>query len=196
MAKSPPKKSNAKKQPSLSAAQIESIIDQTFEVAEIIVSANYFVVDVTMAEEEGEWILRIYLDHPNEAVRVTVEDCKDISQALNPMIDEAIQELNDFPFVLEVSSPGLFRTLEKPREFNFYAGRRVEIQAQKESPYFATVLGFDASAQAIRLQRHDDQTTKEETLAWPQKDLTVSLSPDLTQDIELKTVPRRIERYD
>lgn len=188
-------KPSAKKKkalPALSPAQAASVIEQTFEVAEIIVSANYFVVDVDFVLEDDEWILRIYLDHPNEAVRVTVEDCKDISQALNPMIDEAIKELNEFPYVLEVSSPGLFRSLEKPREFNFYAGRRIEIQHKKEAPTFAELLGFDSEANAVRIKRDD----VEEKLSWPAKDVKFSLSPDLTQEIEIKTVPRRIERYD
>ena len=178
--------------PKISPQAIESICNQTYELAEVIVSANYFVVDVDFIIEEGEWILRIFLDHPNEAVRVTIEDCQDISQALSPMLDENIAELEPVPYALEVSSPGIFRELTKPREFNFYANRRVEITVDNEQPYFAQVLGFDTENSQIKLLV--DETPQ--TLPWPLGQTNICLSPDLTQEIEIKTVPRRINRYD
>lgn len=185
--------------PPLSQKAVDSIIQQVYELAEVIVSANYFLVDATFQVQDGEWTLALFLDHPNEEVRVTVEDCRDISEALNPMIDENIKELLDFPYVLEVSSPGLFRELHRPREFNFYANRRVEVSnknEKKQKNYFATILGFDAASNSVKLQRHPLETSDIELLPWPDDAINISLSPDLTQEIEIKTVPRTIQRGD
>ena len=194
--------------PTLSPEKVNSVIQQVYELAEVIVSANYFVVDVTFEIQEGEWLLTIYLDHPNHEVRVTIEDCRDISQALNPMLDENIKELNDFPYVLEVSSPGLFRELHHPREFNFYANRRAEIHIKKnyllpngtrlkeKQNYFATILGFDNTSTSVMLKPHTPAETHLEKINWPDNNVAISLSPDLTEEIEIKTVPRRINQHD
>ena len=184
----------AKPKNQLSPETIQQIQDEVFEQAEVLVSANYFVLDVELVKEGAEWILRVTLDHPNEAVRVTVEDCKDISQALDTMLELNVLALTDFPYVLEVSSPGLFRTLNKPREFNFYAHRRIELQTEGQPPVFATLKGWNNDENCIALQLHNDETVT--NYPWPQANTVITLSPDLTQEIELKTVPRRIERYD
>jgi ribosome maturation factor RimP len=180
----------------LTPEQIQSIEDQAYEQAEVIVSANYFVVDVKMELENGRWYLRVYLDHPNPAVRVSLDDCKDISEALNPMIDENIRELHEFPYSLEVSSPGLFRKLEKPREFQFYRGRRIEITPKGEKPYIAYLDSYNRESDALVLRLAKDEESETQELPWNPKTTQVTLSPDLTEKIETKTVPRRITRYD
>ncbi len=180
----------------LSPQQIQSIQEKVYEVAEIIVSANYFVVDVAMELENGRWYLRIYLDHPNPTVRVTLEDCKDISEALGPMIDESVPELENFSYSLEVSSPGLFRSLSKPREFQFYKGRRIEIKPKGQEPFIAYLHRYDPETQMViyRLSESEDEQTHE--LAWTPKTVQIALAPDLTANVETQTVPRRITRYD
>jgi len=189
-------KKPARKAKHLNPVTIQAIRDQVYEIAEIIVSANYFVVDVDLEEENGRWYLRIYLDHPNTQVRVTLEDCKDISQALGPMIDEAVKELSDFPYMLEVSSPGLFRKLTKPREFIFYKGRRIELKPKKQDAFIAYLHGYDADTQSLLYRLSADEADEPQSIVWRPADLEVSLCPDLTEKIELKTVPRRITRYD
>lgn len=180
----------------LSPAQIQSIQDQVYEQAEVIVSANYFVVDVVMEEENGRWYLRIYLDHPNPAVRITLDDCKDISEALEPMIDENVAELQDFSYCLEVSSPGLFRKLTKSRELQFYQGRRVEIAPKKEKPFIAYLQSYDSESREVLYRLSSNEEGEIHRLVWDPKKVQVSLSPDLTQKIDTQPIPRRITRYD
>lgn len=180
----------------LTPEQIEAIEAQVAELAEVIVSANYFVVDVRLEEENGRWYLRIDLDHPNPAVRVTLEDCKDISEALDPMIEENVEALKDFSYALEISSPGMFRKLEKPREFDFYAGRRIEITPKGKKPFIAFLDCFDREADQVVYRLDKAPESEKHTLAWDPKKVRITLSPDLTEPVETKTVPRRITRYD
>lgn len=180
----------------LSPETVRDIENQVAELAEIIVSANYFVLDIAMTLENGRWYLRVYLDHPNPQVRVSLEDCADISEALGLMIDDSVKELKDFPYSLEVSSPGLFRKLESPREFRFYQGRRIEIKPKASQPFIAYLDSFDGDANELVYRLADEETAEKHRLAWEPKAMEVSLAPDLTQNIELKTVPRRIRRDD
>lgn len=184
------------KTPKLPPETIRAIEDKVYELAEIIVSANYFVVEVTLEEENGRWYLRIYLDHPNPTIRITLDDCKDISEALSPMIDENVPELADFSYNLEVSSPGLFRALAKPRELQFYQGRRIEIVVKGQQPFIAYLKGFDIPSSELVYAPTADPEAEVIRLAWNPKTVKVSLSPDLTEKIETQTVPRRITRYD
>jgi hypothetical protein len=41
---------------------------------------------------------------------------------------DAMPELQDLPYSLEVSSPGLFRPLSREREFNFFMGQPVRVE--------------------------------------------------------------------
>lgn len=182
--------------PKLTPEQIFSIEEQAYELAEVIVSANYFVVDVKMELENGRWYLRIYLDHPNPTIRVTLDDCKDISEALDPMLDENIKELDNFSYTLEVSSPGLFRQLTKPREFQFYQGRRIELKPKGESSFIAYLDTFDRETKELVYRLEQVETAETHRVLWDAKKLAVNLSPDLSQKIETQTVPRRITRYD
>ncbi len=182
--------------PKLTPDQIQGIQNQVYELAEIIVSANYFVVDVVMEIENGRWYLRLYLDHPNPAVRVTLEDCTDISEALSPMLDENIKDLEDFPYAFEVSSPGLFRKLNKPREFQFYRGRRIEITPKGEKSFIAYLHAFETESRNLIYRLTLDEASETHQLAWDEKKFAIALAPDLTEKIEIQTVPRRINRYD
>jgi ribosome maturation factor RimP len=180
----------------LTPEQVHAIQEQVYELAETIVSANYFVVDVEMVQENGRWYLRIYLDHPNPAVRITLDDCKDISEALEPMIDENVKELEDFSYNLEVSSPGLFRKLTKPREIQFYKGRRVELKLKGAAPFTAYISSYNPETREIGYQLSSEEDSELQQAHWDPKKLEISLSPDLSQTIETQTVPRRITRYD
>lgn len=182
--------------PKLKPETIESIESQVAELAEFLVSANYFVVDIKLELENGRWYLRLYLDHPNEAVKVTLDDCKDISLALGPVIDESVKELKDFPYALEVSSPGLFRKLALPREFQFYAGRRIEIKPKNDPAFIAYLVGYDRETDEVLYKITQAEDAEIVRLSWDAKAFQACLSPDLTQPIETKVVPRRIRRDD
>lgn len=181
---------------SLTPKQIQSIEDQVCELAETIVSANYFVLDVRMEQEQGRWYLRVYLDHPNPTIRITLDDCRDISEALGPLIEENVKELQELSYSLEISSPGLFRKLTKARELQFYRGRRVEIKPKRGEPFIAYIDGYDPASQEIAYRLSTKEEGETHRLHWNPKQMEISLSPDLTQKLETQTVPRRITGYD
>jgi ribosome maturation factor RimP len=72
---------------------------------------------------EGRWILRLLIDRPQG---VTLDDCTAASRAVGPVLDE--QDPVEQAYSLEVSSPGLFRPLRKPKHFRQAVGKVAKLQ--------------------------------------------------------------------
>jgi ribosome maturation factor RimP len=126
---------------------------------------------------------------------ISLDDCERISRALDPLIDEW-PGLEDLSFSLEVSSPGLFRPLSAQREFDFYRGRPVRIEARpsdaekaqakkqlKKQAFVAPKVlhegilqGFDSNQNKLTLKK----TTSDELLEVPlTADVAVVLNPEI-----------------
>ena len=76
--------------------------------------------DVTYLKEGGQWVLRVTIE---KEPGVDIEDCEKVSRALSDILDE--QDPIDQAYCLEVSSPGLNRTLRTPAHFERYMHSRV-----------------------------------------------------------------------
>lgn len=84
------------------------------------------LVDVEMVRENQSRILRLYIDKPGG---VSLEDCSQVSQLIDPIIDDELKfHSHDF---FEVSSPGLERVLKTNRDFERYQGEWVEATLYK-----------------------------------------------------------------
>lgn len=102
-------------------------MQQIFETAAPRIEAmGLELVDVEMVRENQSRILRIYIDKPGG---VSLEDCSQVSQMIDPVIDNELKIHNhDF---FEVSSPGLERVLKTDRDFERYQGEWVEATLYK-----------------------------------------------------------------
>ena len=81
------------------------------------------LVDVEYKKAGKTWTLRIFID---KSGGVTVGDCQKLSQEIEDLIE--VHELIAVPYVLEVSSPGLDRSLKKERDFLRNKGKRIQIK--------------------------------------------------------------------
>lgn len=66
------------------------------------------IYDVEYVKEGSDWYLRAYIDKPDG---VNIGDCEAVSRALSDKLDEA--DFIEDAYILEVSSPGLGRTLKR-----------------------------------------------------------------------------------
>lgn len=82
--------------------------------------------DVEYVKEGPEYYLRAYIDKEGG---ITIDDCVDVSRRLSDMLDE--DDFIDGEYILEVSSPGLGRTLKKDKEFEKSIGKMVDIKLYK-----------------------------------------------------------------
>jgi len=79
------------------------------------------LVDVEYKKEGSLYYLRVYVDKKGG---VSIEDCENVSRALDPIFDSELKADPDF---FEVSSPGLTRPLQTQADFIRYIGEEVEI---------------------------------------------------------------------
>ncbi len=90
----------------------------------------------------GAGLLRLVLDRESG---IGLEDCAVVSREVSTLLDVA--GFGRGRYTLEVSSPGLDRTLERPQEFERFSGRTVRVryldrQTGKKATVEATLTGF------------------------------------------------------
>ena len=138
---------------------------KTEALLEPIVQANGVeIYDVEYVKEGSEFYLRAYIDKPDG---VSIVDCENVSRALSDALDVA-----DFipdAYILEVSSPGLGRTLKKDRHLEKSIGLDVEIKLYKplngSKEYEGVLEAFDA--ETIRISSEGTE------LCFPRGDIAV-----------------------
>ncbi len=140
-------------------SEIES---KTEALLEPIAKANGVeIYDVEYVKEAGEWYLRAYIDKEGG---VNINDCVNVNHALSDALDE--DDFIDEAYTLEVSSPGLGRTLKKDRHLEKSIGQEVELKLfkpQDGTKEFAGILkSFDASSITVTINDKDEQFIRKE----------------------------------
>ncbi|MCR4903929.1 MAG: ribosome maturation factor RimP [Butyrivibrio sp.] len=140
----------------------ENIENKTEELLKPIAEANgVSIYDVEYVKEAGEWYLRAYIDKPEG---VNINDCVNVNHALSDALDE--DDFIEEAYTLEVSSPGLGRTLKKDRHFANSLGQDVELKLYKPldgTKEFSGVLkSFDDSTVTITINDQDKTFTRKE----------------------------------
>jgi len=79
--------------------------------------------DVEYVKEAGQWFLRVYIDR---AEGISIDDCEKVSRTLDPLLDE----LDVIPgqYTFEVSSAGAERQLKRPKDFEQFLGKLIEVK--------------------------------------------------------------------
>ena len=100
------------------------------------------IYDVEYVKEGSDFYLRAYIDKPEG---VNIIDCENVSRALSEALDK--EDFIPDAYILEVSSPGLGRSLKKDKHLQKSIGQEVEIKLFKpidKCKEFAGVLdSFD-----------------------------------------------------
>jgi ribosome maturation factor RimP len=92
----------------------------------ILADRGLTLVDVEFRREGRGWTLRLYMDRGGG---VTLDDCQRISEELGDHLD--VEGLIDYPYHLEVSSPGLDRPLTRDADFVGFAGKAAQITTRE-----------------------------------------------------------------
>jgi len=125
-------------------------IEQTTEELVLrVLPEEYEMVDVEYVKESGEMYLRILIDKNSG---MTIDDCVKLSGIIGDEIDK--KDYIKDAYNLEISSPGLDRTLKKDRDFIREKGKDVEVKLfKKDEKYgkeFVAVLeGLDENGNVV-----------------------------------------------
>jgi ribosome maturation factor RimP len=130
----------------LSPEQVHAVQEDVSHAVQPVLGSDFFLIDTVFEKEFGQWYLRLYLERTN-GERISLDDCALLSQKFDEPL-ERCQTLKDLSYTLEVSSPGLFRTLKTSRELQFYQGREVSIQC-KDKTIEGTLYSYDEMNQLL-----------------------------------------------
>ncbi len=87
---------------------------------------GYELYNVEFVKEGKDWFLRVYIDHLDESDGgISTDDCEKVSRYLSEKLDE-IDPIEQ-NYYLEISSPGMDRTLLKEQDYVRYAERFVDV---------------------------------------------------------------------
>ncbi len=87
------------------------------------------LVDVEIARNRGQGLLRIIVDSPVADGRVPIETCVAISREVETLLDAA--DAMTGAYQLEVSSPGLDRLLGREKDFRAAVGQELKLRTRR-----------------------------------------------------------------
>ena len=101
--------------------KIDALVNEIYEMVNPIAEElNYDIYHIEYVKENGEFYLRIYIEKDGG---ITLSDCEALSRRVSDLMDEK-DPIKD-PYFLEVSSPGLNRTLFTENHYKRFIGREV-----------------------------------------------------------------------
>jgi ribosome maturation factor RimP len=88
---------------------------------------GYKLYSIEELQSEGNRILRVSIDHPRG---IQIEDCVRVDQILQKLMgdEDPIEE----SYMLEISSPGIFRKLIEPEHFQRFCGDRIYVRLKNK----------------------------------------------------------------
>jgi len=126
--------------------QIRQLLDPILE------SMGLSLWDLEFHKQGPQWLLRIFIDR--ESGGVTLGDCETVSRDLSAALD--VEDIIAHAYTLEVSSPGLDRTLSKPEHFVRFTGSMVRIKTYQpvngQKVFRGRLLGSDESIIKVELE--------------------------------------------
>ena len=118
-------------------------VDRVREIAErVAASSGLEVVDVELRGGGKSRMLRVFLDKAaagtDPLAGVTHEDCAHFSREFGTILDVE-DAVPGATYTLEVSSPGLDRSLTRPKDFERFTGSRMKLKTRQpvnQNQYF------------------------------------------------------------
>ena len=128
---------------------VKKIEQMTEELVQRVIPNEYEMVDVEYVKEAGEMYLRILIDKDGG---MTIDDCVELSGIIGSELDK--KDYIKDAYNLEISSPGLDRTLKKDRDFVREKGKDVEVKLFKKDDnygkeFVAVLEGLDENGSVV-----------------------------------------------
>ena len=144
-------------------ASIEEKVEKLVEPK--IQEIGYDLYDVEYAKEGKNYFLRIIIDKPEG---IDLNDCEKVNNEITDILDQAdyIKE----QYFLEVSSPGIERTLKKDKHLEKNIGKEVNIKLFKKDEngikeYQGILKTFDTENITIETQTNEEKQIQRKSIA-------------------------------
>ena len=94
----------------------------------ILESLGLTLWEMEFHKQGPKWLLRVYIDR--ESSGVTLNDRESVCRDLSMVLD--VEDVIPHAYTLEVSSPGLDRTLSKPDHYIRFSGSAVKVKTYQQ----------------------------------------------------------------
>lgn len=91
-----------------------------------VAAAGLFLEAVDIKGQGNDRIVQVLVDYEEGTASVTLDEIAEVSQAISTALD-ADSKLDQSPYELEVSTPGVSRPLTEPRHWRRNVGRTVRV---------------------------------------------------------------------
>lgn len=109
----------------------------------LVESLGFALYDILNVKENENQILRICITKPDtkKGNTITLENCQEVSLALSPLLD--VEMPDSKKYFLEVSSPGIERTLKTPIHYQGAIGEFVRVKTIDKKEFRGKLLQVD-----------------------------------------------------
>ena len=114
----------------------------------VVTAAGMDLESVRVSAAGRRRLLRVVVDSDRG---VSLDDAAEISRQLSAVLDEATV-MGDFPYTLEVSSPGVDRPLTEPRHWRRATGRLVRVTVADAGDVSGRVVAADADGVTLDVE--------------------------------------------
>lgn len=129
------------------------VIEKVAEfVNPLLESMGLELLEIQFRREGHGWVLRLFLD---SAEGVSLDQCAQVSRELSDYLD--VEDLIEHAYNLEVSSPGLERTLYKLDDFVRFSGRKARVKLREPSGGQKVFIGIISKVQSDRIELMDEE---------------------------------------
>ncbi|HHY43340.1 MAG TPA: ribosome maturation factor [Coprothermobacter sp.] len=118
------------------------------QISKIVVSKGFYFIDLEERVEKGAHIISVVV---HREPSVTIGDCEKLTRTILPLL-ESLPWYGDNEH-LEVTSPGLDRTLKREWEYEIFKGRIIDISFERD--------GKTQTVRAKLMGREDDKVVIE-----------------------------------
>ncbi len=130
---------------------------QLLDMLEPVVKAmGYELIDIDVNASRSSGLLRLYIDCEGG---VSLDDCEKVSRQVSAVLD--VEDPIPGHYTLEVSSPGLNRSLRTREHFERYTGSRVKVKLKGlldgRKRYTGYLAGVDGEILTLQV---DDRTVR------------------------------------
>jgi ribosome maturation factor RimP len=124
------------------AGMSELVVEKVQAFAEkLLPSMGLELVEVQFRPEEHGWVLRLSIDGKEG---ITADHCTRVSREVGDFLD--VEDLIAHPYHLEVSSPGLERSLRSMKDFQRYLGKKARVKLREDVESQRVLIGIISQA--------------------------------------------------
>lgn len=134
----------------------------------LVESFGLALYDIVSLKENENQILRVYITklqnhkESKNTFGITLQECEEVSLALSPLLD--VEVPNSKKYFLEVSSPGLERTLKTQAHYKSAIGELIRVKTIDKKEFKGKLLEVSEESLTIEMQGN----TKKEAQMIPQ----------------------------